>query len=314
MSALPVVLGLVFGAAVDELIGDPQRGHPVAGYGRVVTATEQRLYADDVLRGGWFVGVATVPLVAMSIAVERSVRDRPMSRAVLVAAATWCVLGGTTLTRVGDQMAHLLADGHIDAARELLPSLCGRDPDSLDVAGLTRATVESIAENTADAMVAPLVWGALAGLPGLLAYRAVNTLDSMVGHRSARYAHFGTVAARLDDAVNLLPARLTAVLTLLAAPAVHGSASEGWTAWRRDARRHPSPNAGHCEASAAGVLGVRLGGVTVYGGRVETRPQLGSGREPAVADIARATRLSRTVQRLAVTVCVALAAVVRRGR
>lgn len=305
---------MVIGAAVDDVVGDPRRGHPLAGYGRVVAAAEQRLYADDVLRGGWFVGVVTVPLVAASIAVERAVRDRPASHTVLAAAATWCVLGGTSLTRVGDQLAHLLTDGRTDAARDLLPSLCGRDPASLDDAGLARATVESIAENTSDAMVAPLLWGALAGLPGLLGYRAVNTLDAMVGHRSARYARFGTVAARLDDALNLLPARLTAALTLLAAPAVHGSARAGWTAWRRDAGRHPSPNAGQCEASAAGVLGVRLGGVTIYNGRVETRPQLGSGREPTVADIARATRLSRIVQHLALAVCIAVAALVRRRR
>jgi adenosylcobinamide-phosphate synthase len=314
MSAVPVAAGLLIGAAADNVLGDPKRCHPVAGYGQVVAATEQRLHADNVLRGGWFVGVVTVPLVGACLAVERGVRDRPAVHVALVAAATWCVLGGTSLTRVGDQMARLLTDERTDAARELLPSLCGRDPASLDAGGLARATVESIAENTSDAAVAPLVWGALAGLPGLLGYRAVNTLDAMVGHRSPRYARFGTVAARLDDVLNLAPARLTAALTLLAAPVVHGSARAGWTAWRRDAGGHPSPNAGQCEAATAGVLGVRLGGATVYGGRVEQRPQLGTGREPTAADVVRAARLSRTVQHLAVAVCVAVAAFVRRAR
>ncbi|WP_375500709.1 cobalamin biosynthesis protein [uncultured Jatrophihabitans sp.] len=309
-----MALGLLIGAAVDDLMGDPRRAHPVAGYGRLVTAFEQRLHADDVRRGAWFVGAVTVPLLLACVAVERSVRHRPAKHTALVAAATWCALGGTSLTRVGERMARLLEDGRTDAARELLPSLCGRDPASLDDAGLARATVESIAENTSDAVVAPLVWGALAGVPGLLGYRAVNTLDAMVGHRSPRYARFGTAAARLDDVLNLLPARVTAALTLLAAPVVHGSAREGWTAWRRDAGNHPSPNAGPCEASAAGVLGVRLGGVTVYGGRAENRPQLGTGRLPTVADIARAARLSRAVQHAAVAVCVAAAAVVGRNR
>ncbi len=311
---VPVALGLMIGAAVDECLGDPRRGHPVACYGRVVSAVERRMYADDLGRGGLFLGAVTLPLLGLSIALERDLRRRPASHAAAVAVATWCVLGGTSLARVGDRMAGLLADGRMDDARELLPSLCGRDPESLDAAGLARATVESVAENTSDAVVAPLVWGALAGLPGLLGYRAVNTLDAMVGHRSPRYARFGTVAARADDIANLLPARLTAGLTLLGAPSVHGSMREGWTAWRRDAAAHPSPNAGHCEAAAAGVLGVRLGGATVYAGRVETRPHLGSGRVPTVEDITRATRLSRVVQRLAVAVAVAVALLVRRSR
>ena len=125
----------------------------------------------------------------------------------------------------------------------------------------------------------------------------------MVGHRSSRYARFGTAAARLDDLANLIPARLTAALTLLAAPLVHGSVRGGWTAWRRDAPSHPSPNAGRCEASAAGVLGLQLGGRTVYGTRIEQRPTLGSGAAPAVGDIERAVRLSRVVQSLAVAIC-----------
>jgi adenosylcobinamide-phosphate synthase len=221
------------------------------------------------------------------------------------------VLGGHSLRRAGSAMADHLEAGDAAAARDLLPSLCGRDPDNVDEAGLARASVESLAENTSDAIVAPLFWGAVAGLPGLLGYRAVNTLDAMVGHRSARYARFGTAAARLDDAANLAPARLTGLLTLLAAPLVGGSARDGWLAWRADAARHPSPNAGVCEATAAGVLGVRLGGTTVYRGRVEDRPQLGTGRPPAVADIRRAVRLSRAVQLGALAVAVALA---RRGR
>jgi adenosylcobinamide-phosphate synthase len=192
-------------------------------------------------------------------------------------------------------MAGSLEDDDLGAARRRLPHLCGRDPAALDAAGLARATVESVAENTSDAVVAPLVWGALAGLPGLVGYRAVNTLDAMVGHRGPRYGRFGTASARADDIANLLPSRLTAALTVAAAPLVNGSARDAARVWWRDGHRHPSPNSGQCEAAAAGALGVRLGGRNVYQGRVEDRPVLGDGPPPAVRDIGRAARLSGLV-------------------
>jgi adenosylcobinamide-phosphate synthase len=188
-----------------------------------------------------------------------------------------------------------LADGDLGAARAALPALAGRDPSALDPAGLARATVESVAENTSDAAVAPLFWGAVAGVPGLLGYRAVNTLDAMVGHRSPRYTRFGWAAARLDDAANWVPARLTAALTVACAPLVGGSASGALRTWWRDGAAHPSPNAGRCEAAMAGALGLRLGGRNVYGTRTEDRPLLGDGRPPVPADVRRAVRLSTAV-------------------
>jgi adenosylcobinamide-phosphate synthase len=166
---------------------------------------------------------------------------------------------------------------------------------------LVRATVESVAENTSDAAVAPLFWGAVAGLPGLIGYRAVNTLDAMVGYRSPRYARFGWAAARLDDVVNWVPARATAVLTVLVAPLAGGSPAGAWHAWRRDGAAHPSPNAGRCEAALAGALGLRLGGRNVYGARIEERPTLGDGEPPVRGDIRRAVRLSRAVWTAAAT-------------
>ena len=179
-------------------------------------------------------------------------------------------------------MADALDGGDLAAARERLPHLCGRDPSALDEPELARATVESVAENTSDAVVAPLFWGAVAGLPGLLGYRAVNTLDAMVGHRSPRYARFGTASARLDDAGQP------------GAVAADGGADRRRRAGRRRAARarrcgcggatddrHPSPNAGQCEAAVAGALGVRLGGRNVYFGRIEDRPFLGDGEPPA---------------------------------
>jgi adenosylcobinamide-phosphate synthase len=167
-----------------------------------------------------------------------------------------------------------------------------------------------LAENTSDAVVAPLLWGAVAGVPGLLGYRAVNTLDAMVGHRNPRYERFGWASARLDDVAGYLPARVAA---LLAAGGGRRPAAALAT-WRRDARRHPSPNAGPVEASFAGSLGVRLGGTNLYGGRVEQRGTLGDGPAPRPADLARAVRLAVRVDVLAVALAAAVARLVERSR
>jgi adenosylcobinamide-phosphate synthase len=171
----------------------------------------------------------------------------------------------------------------------------GRDPQQLGRAEIARAVVESVAENTSDGIVAPLLWGALAGPAGSSGYRAVNTLDSMAGHHSARYEQFGNASARLDDVANWEPARVTALLAAACAPAVGGRPSEAWQAARTYGPRHPSPNAGWCEAAFAGALGIRLGGMLSYSGRTEHRPEMGSGRAPDTADIGRAIRLSRAV-------------------
>ena len=216
-------------------------------------------------------GVLVGALAAAGAVAARGDRTG-LGAVLLTAAATWTALGGTSLARTGALMADLLEAGEVDAARALLPSLCGRDPASLDVDGLARAACESVAENTPDAQVAPLWWAAVAGVPGVVAYRGINTLDAMIGHRSPRYAEFGWAAARLDDLVNLIPARLSAALTVLCAPLVGGSPGGALRAWRRDAARHPSPNAGVVEATFAGALGVRLGGPTQYRHELEIRP------------------------------------------
>lgn len=224
----------------------------------------------------------------------------------VTAAATWAVLGGTSLARTGNTMADRLEEsrrtGDLTAARELLPSLCGRDPSVLDEEGLTRAALESVAENTSDAAVGALLWGAVAGVPGLFVYRAANTLDAMIGYRSEKYRNFGWAAARFDDVVNIVPARLTGVLTAASAPLVGGSVRQSLRAWRRDASSHPSPNAGVAEATAAGTLGISLGGRTQYPHGVEMRPVLGNGPAPTPVDLRRASRLSLFVQIGAVAV------------
>jgi adenosylcobinamide-phosphate synthase len=211
-------------------------------------------------------------------------------------------------------MSHLLSAVDLPGARRRLGHLCARDASALGAAELTRATVESLAENTSDAVVAPLFWGAIAGVPGLLAYRAVNTLDAMVGYRSPRYARFGWAAARLDDVANLVPARLSAAFTAGLAPVVGGSVAATARVIRRDGRQHPSPNAGLCEAAFAGALDVRLGGTNQYDSAVETRPLLGDGRTPELGDIARAARLSRAVGAAAAVSAVSAVVIARLGR
>jgi adenosylcobinamide-phosphate synthase len=297
--------GLALGAAADVLFGDPRRGHPVAGFGTVAAALERRVWRDSRPAGAGYTLALTGAAVGLGTALNRATRDRPAARMLLTAAGTWTVLGGTSLGRAAAAMHRALADGDLPAARAALPALAGRDPHGLAETELARATVESVAENTSDAAVAPLFWGAVAGLPGLLGYRAVNTLDAMVGHRSPRYARFGWGAARLDDAANWVPARLTATLTVACAPLAGGSAAGALRAWRRDGAAHPSPNSGRCEAAVAGALRLRLGGRNVYGSRVEDRPPLGDGRPPAAADIHRAVRLSRSVWTAAAVLAVA---------
>ncbi len=219
----------------------------------------------------------------------------------------WAVLGGRSLRREALRLAALLEAGDLAGARALAPALVGRDPSELDAGELARAVVESVAENTSDAVVASAFWFAAGGAPAAAAHRAANTLDAMVGHRSERYREFGWAAARLDDAVNWLPARLTALLAVAAAPTVGGSPQTALRTLRRDGGAHPSPNAGRAEAAFAGALGVRLGGANRYGGRLEQRPFLGDGRPPGVGDIARAVKLSRVVEWSALVLCAIVA-------
>jgi adenosylcobinamide-phosphate synthase len=290
-------LGLLLGTALDAVLGDPVRGHPVAAFGSAAARAEGRLWADSRPRGALFVLLSAGPVLAAGGGAQRLLgRDGPaamVSTAAVTAAVTWTVLGGASLAAEAAGIARLLEAGDLAAARRRLPALCGRDPENLDAAGIARAVVESVAENTCDAVVAPLAWGAACGLPGLLGHRAVNTLDAMVGHHSPRYERFGWAAARLDDLAALAPARLTALLTVALAPAVGGSARRGLRTLRRDGGKHPSPNAGRCEAAFAGVLGVRLGGLNVYDGQAESRGILGDGPPPGPRDIRRAVLLSR---------------------
>jgi adenosylcobinamide-phosphate synthase len=291
------IAGVLAAYLADLALGDPKRGHPVALFGRAAATLERVTYRDGKVAGALHAGLmaAAATLLGMAVRSVAARRGRPWSVAA-TAAATWTCLGGTSLVRTGSEMSRLLERGDVEGSRRLLPSLCGRDPARLDGAGLTRAALESVAENTSDAQVAPLLWATAGGIPTVLAYRGINTLDSMIGHRSPRYARFGWAAARLDDMANYVGARATAALVVVCAPVVGGSPSGAVRAWLRDAARHPSPNAGVVEAAFAGALGVRLGGPTQYHHELQIRPTLGDGERPTVADLRRAVALSRAVQ------------------
>ena len=311
----PLALGLMTGVALDALFGDPRRGHPVAAFGRAAAALEARDYADSRGRGAAHAAACVLAVAAPAVVLHRRTRGRPPWQAAAVATAVWAVTGARSLHFEAERAASSLRRRDLAAARAVLPSLCGRDPALLDATGIARAVVESVAENTSDAVVAPLLWGAVAGLPGLAAYRAVNTLDAMVGHRSARYLRFGWASARLDDAANWIPARVTAALTAACAPLVtRASPVAVLGVVRRDGGRHPSPNAGRCEAAFAAALGVRLGGTNVYGGVAEARPNLGDGRAPEPEDIRRAVLLSRAVTVSATALAVLIAMLTGAGR
>ncbi|ETT24004.1 Cobalamin biosynthesis protein cbiB [Rhodococcus rhodochrous ATCC 21198] len=304
----PRAAGLVLGYLADQAFGDPRRGHPVSGFGRIARTTERALYADHRAAGTLFTAVLVGGAAGLGYGVDRLTRRRPLVRTAVTAAATWTVLGGRSLAREATTIDCQLRRADLPAARRQVTHLVGRDPSRLDAAGVARATLESLAENTSDAVVAPLLWGAVAGPAGLLGYRAANTLDARVGHRTPRHEQFGWASARFDDLLNLAPARLSALL----AAGLGERPGAALTAWRRDAHRHPSPNAGPVEAAFAGALGVTLGGVNVYHGVVEDRGTLGDGPAPEPGDIARGVRLAARVGAgaLAVSAVVASASTV----
>lgn len=291
------VLGAAAGVLADALLGEPSlEPHPVAAFGTVMTRVEERLWDDTRATGvahaavGAAIGLASGALVGST------------------ALCTYVAVAGRQLRRAATDIASALGHDDLVRARALLPTLVGRDPSGLDEDEVARAVVESVAENTVDAVVAPALWAAVAGGPGVLAHRAVNTMDAMVGHHSSRYERYGWAAARLDDGMAWAPARVTAGLVAAVRPA---TAAAIWRAVRDDAPAHPSPNSGVAEAAFAAALGLRLGGTSRYGDRIENRPTLGGGKPVTPADIAPAVRLSRDVSLALVAGLVAIGLVRR---
>jgi len=283
---------MVVAMAVDALLGWPswlfaRIGHPVTWLGRVIGAVDaawNRESDPPVLRRAAGIAGALV-VIALSVAIGwviQSLLAWTWAQTALVGILAWPLVALRSLHDHVAAVATPLQSGDIAAAREAVSRIVGRDPAALDEAGIARAAIESLAENASDGIVAPVFWGALFGLPGILGYKAINTLDSMIGHRSARHEAFGWAAARIDDVANFIPARLTGFLFVLLAP----RRAEALSCMTRDARRHRSPNAGWPEAAMAGALGVRLSGPRIYHGSVTSEPWLNEGaRDPAAADI-----------------------------
>lgn len=279
-------LGAATGLLIDRMVGEPPAdAHPVAEFGKVMGRVEQALWADRRRAGVAYAAVGVI----IGAAGGRLMKST--ATAVAVAAA------GRELRRVAMSIGEAVASGDLPAARAELPTLVGRDPAGLDESGIAAAVIESVAENSVDAVIAPAFWGAVAGAPGAAVYRAINTMDAMVGRRNERYSNFGWAAARLDDAANYIPARIFAALVTVLHQERAGQIVD---AIRQDAPAHPSPNAGVAEAAMAAALDRKLGGPLSYEGVAEERPFLGRGSRPEPDDIDAAVRLADRVEIAAV--------------
>ncbi len=292
------LIAIAIGA--DLLFGDPEwLPHPVRMIGAAIAIGERRLHTGERRadrRNGRLLTAGIVGLTALLAYLVVAVADRLGSS---VGAAVAVLIAWTSIALRGlDDAAHkverALIVGDLSAARAALPALVGRDPSALDAEGIARATVESVAENSNDAVIAPMLFLFIAGPVGALAYKAINTLDSMIGYRVERYINFGRTAAWLDDFASWLPARIAAFSIAAAAELLLGSGQRALAIRSRDARKHESPNAGHPESAMAGALGVQLGGDTVYGGELEHRALLGDADNPITP---QSIELSRSLLR-----------------
>lgn len=304
--------------AFDAMIGDPdwlwrRAPHPVVWIGNVIGFLERLLNRESWSRQQRkLAGVVTVILLVIaSVLIGGLLEDlfEPGLFGILVKGLLASVLiAQRSLYQHVARVRDAFADGGLPAARQAVAMIVGRDPEQLDEAGVSRAAIESTAENFSDGIVAPVFWLALLGLPGLIAYKAINTADSMIGHRSTRYQDFGWAAARLDDLVNLVPARLSGLLVACVAPIAKGSIATSLRVMMRDASKHRSPNAGWPESAMAGALGIAIAGPRAYAEGAVNDPFLNAeGRTAAPDDIGRALRLFVAACALQAAIYVALA-------
>jgi adenosylcobinamide-phosphate synthase len=297
-------LAVAAGVAADRRFGEPPLAlHPVARFGQAMSAVEARMYRDRRAAGVAHACVGGLGAAAVGYGVQRV-----LGRAPAIAVVTAAVVAGRMLGDEATAIGDLLEAGDLDGARERLPSLVGRSPAGLSESEISRAVVESVAENAIDAVVASVFWAVVGGAPAACAHRAINTLDAMVGHRSPRYRSFGWASARADDIANWVPARLGAVCVALVRPR---RATSIRRTVRRDARQHPSPNGGVIESAFAAALDIRLGGANRYGDAVEQRGVLGDGRVAEPGDIGAAVELLRQVTWVAVAVAAAAESLIR---
>ncbi|WP_435104056.1 adenosylcobinamide-phosphate synthase CbiB [Arhodomonas sp. AD133] len=269
--------------ALDRLLPEPAR-HPLGAFARLAAAAERRANSGPRrrLRGG----MAAAALIAPPALAAAALASVPGAGLAVSVATLWLALGGRSLGEHATRVQVALDSGNLEAARTATGCLVSRDTAAMSSEECAAATVESVLENGSDAVFAALFWFLIAGAGGVVAYRLANTLDALWGYRTPRFEAFGLVAARLDDALNYIPARLTA-----ATYALLGKGRDAWRAWRRDGDRWSSPNAGLVMAAGAGALGLRLGGGARYHGEWRHRPALGDGRPTEGTDIARATAL-----------------------
>lgn len=312
---------MLLALGIDAALGWPARiyariGHPVTWIGTVIAWCDRKLNRETmpgIARRG--AGVVTLVLVVGLVAGLTFLMTRllPSGAAglVLTGILAWPLLAARSLNDHVAAVAKPLATGDLAHARSEVAKIVGRDPNQLDEAGIARAAIESLAENASDGVIAPLFWGLLLGLPGIAAYKAVNTLDSMIGHRNPRHEAFGWASARFDDLVNLAPARLCGALIAFVSPRPRTALATMW----REAPRHRSPNAGWPEAAMAAALGVRLSGPRLYAGRVAPEPWINAeARDPTPADITTALRLYRRMLVLAAAlIAITLVMGIRHG-
>ncbi len=317
------VLAMAIGFALDLIFGDPRSiPHPVRWIGALITALEpplRKLFPANKL-GERVAGIALVVLVAGS----------SLGCAVLLlwlcGLVNWWLalavesllcyqmLATKSLRDESMAVARELEHGNLPAARRAVSMIVGRDTERLDEEGVEKAAVETVAENTSYGVIAPLFYMAIGGAPLAVLYKAVNTMDSMVGYKNDRYLYFGTAAAKADDVLNFVPARLAGVLMCLAAPLVRMDGKEAWRIFRRDRLAHSSPNSAHTEAACAGALGVQLAGGSYYFGRFVPKPTIGdAGRPVECADIARANRLLYATAFLGIAVSLLLCSAIWLG-
>ena len=285
---------------VDALVGWPDRlhariGHPVSWLGRLIAALDRRWNREadrPLLRRAAGVAAALLVIVLTvecSWIVQRMIPSGLIG-IVVIGLLAWPLVAFRSLYDHVAAVRDPLRTGDVEGARQKVAMIVGRDPSKLDEAGIARAAIESLAENASDGIVAPIFWGAIFGLPGIAGYKAINTLDSMIGHRSERHKFFGWAAARIDDVANFIPARLTGLL--FSAMAASGRRQAAMSCMWRDARRHRSINAGWPEAAMAGALGVRLCGPRFYDGELADEPWLNAAAtDPAATDLTKALEL-----------------------
>lgn len=306
---------------LERWLGYPQRltdaiGHPVIWMGRFITFMEkgvdkrERTPRQRRDAGIFTLGILLLVTLVVTLIVQQLLRSFPLGWVLEILVAT-PFLAQKELGRAVEGVASALRTS-LDAGREAVSHIVGRDPQALDEAGVARAAIETLAESTSDGVVAPWFWLVIFGLPGIALYKAINTADSMIGHMNARYCDYGWAAAKLDDLVNWLPARLTAILVTAACFATpHASPGTAWATARRDASKHESPNAGWPEAAFAGALGFRLGGPRFYDGELVDLPSFGTGRADLVgSDILRAMQLYRSTLNMLLGLSVVVALLV----